>query len=304
MPRYSLYGITVDSVIELAAQPAAAPGAVDCSVKFADDGPIADVDWFHAWKFPRSEPSLLFGRSSGGYVLRVPAFVDFTVSADGRTVSMPFPRKSQIGELQHLLADLVLPLAVSRHRDLLMHAAAVNLPDVGAMAIAGRSGRGKSSMAMALVGRGASVLSDDCTAIDGTSESFAALPAYPGVRLWSEGQPAKMRIAGSTVPFHNQRSPLTAIFVLSRRHEGKRLKVRPLTHHGAVVELMRHTFVMDIMDRAQLARVFGALTSLVARVPILRVSFPDNRASLPEAAEAAIEFMQSLVRDRRADPAA
>jgi hypothetical protein len=230
--------------------------------------------------------------------------MDFTVSTDGRTVSVPFPRESQIEELQHFLADLVLPLAVSRRQDLLLHAAAVNLPDIGAMAIAGKSGLGKSSLALALAAHGASVLSDDCTAIDGTPESISAVPAYPGVRLWCDGQPAKMRLTGSTVPFHNQRSGLTAVFVLSRRHDGKRLRVRPLAHHGAVVELMRHTFVMDIMDRAQLARVFGALTGLVARVPILRVSLPDDRALLPEAAGAAIEFIQSLVRERQADPAA
>jgi hypothetical protein len=304
MHRYALYGLAVDSAIELAAPAAAVSDVADCTVTLAGDGPIADVEWFHEWRFPRSEPSLRFGRTNESYVLRVPGVADFTVSADGRAVRMPCPGRSEIGAMQHWLADLVLPLAASRQRDLLLHAAAVELAGIGAVALAGESGRGKSSLAVALAARGASVLSDDCTAIDQTPESIVALPAYPGVRLWCAGQAAKARFVGPTVPFCNQQSPLTAIVVLSRRHHGNRLRARRISHHCAVVELMRHTFVMDIQDRAQLARVFDALTSLVACLPVVRLSLPDSRASLPEAAASTIELMQALVQERRAASAA
>ena len=61
---------------------------------------------------------------------------------------------------------------------------------------------------------------------------------------------------------------------------------------------------MDIEDRVQLGRVFDALTGLVSRVPILRLSLPDDRASLPEAAASTMELVQALVRTRQAVSAA
>jgi hypothetical protein len=304
MHRYALYGTTVDSAIELPATVAAATGVAECTVSFVDAGPVVDVEWFHAWRFPRSAPSLLFGRMSGTYVLRVPDVADFTVSADGTAVGIPRSPEPAIDDVKRLLADLVLPLAASRRRDLLLHAAAVHLPEIGAVALAGASGRGKSSLALALAARGASVLSDDCTAIDQTAASVVALPAYPGIRMWCGGQREKTRVVGSTVPFRNQPSRLTGILVLSRRHHGEGLRARRITPHFAVVELFRHAFLMDIEDRVQLGRVFDALTGLVSRVPILRLSLPDDRASLPEAAASTMELVQALVRTRQAVSAA
>ena len=71
--------------------------------------------------------------------------------------------------------------------------------------------------------------------------------------------------------------------MLSKRHRGGGLKVRRISQRAAVVQLMRHAFIMDVTDRSQLARVFGALTSLVARVPILRIALEDDHALLEAA---------------------
>ena len=317
MPRYSLYGITVDSAIDLRATPVPIAASVDCTVRLTADVTAPDVDWFHAWRFPRRPPSLLFGRSGDVYILRVPGVADATVSTDGGSVGVPagLPRDSA----QHLLADLVLPLAASRQRDLLLHASSVHLPDIGAVAFAGQSGRGKSSLAAALVTHGAAVMSDDCTPIGQTQASPTALPGYPGLRLWPDVvaglaspagdrsdavSPGKVRVGSPVVPFFARPCNIRAIFILSRRHGGSGLKSRSIGHRAAVVQLMRHAFVMDIEDRSQLARVFTALTSLVARVPILRLALEDDPDALSDAAASVITLATSIARDRRAAPAA
>lgn len=317
MPRYSLYGITVDSAIDLRATPAPIAATVDCTVRLTADVTAPDVDWFHAWRFPRCPPALLFGRVGDGYILRVPGVADATVSADGAAVGVHagLPRDSA----QHLLADLVLPLAASRQRDLLLHASSVHLPDIGAIGFAGPSGRGKSSLAAALVTHGASVMSDDCTPIGQTQDSPTALPGYPGLRLWpdvvaglasraggeSDGvSSGKVRVGSAVVPFFSRPCNIRAIFILSRRHRGCGLKLRRVSHRAAVVQLMRHAFIMDIEDRSQLARVFTALTSLVARVPILRLALEDDPDALSDAAASVIRLAASIARDRRAAPAA
>jgi hypothetical protein len=66
---------------------------------------------------------------------------------------------------------------------------------------------------------------------------------------------------------------------------------------------MRHAFIMDVTDRSQLARVFGALTSLVARVPILGIALEDDRASLEAAAGSVVTLALSIVRNRQPSPA-
>ena len=80
--------------------------------------------------------------------------------------------------------------------------------------------------------------------------------------------------------------------------------MRRVGHRTAVVQLMRHAFVMDIEDRSQLARVFTALTSLAARVPILRLALEDDPDALSDSAASVIRLATSIARDRRAAPAA
>ena len=311
MRRFSLYGAIVESAIELPAPAATSSDQVDFTVSVAPESPADGVTWFHAWQYPRCPPSVIFGRRGDGYVLRIPHVGDFAVSSDGRSIDIPAALPIDSG--QHLLADLVLPLAISRQRDLLLHATTVHMPDVGALAIAGSSGRGKSSLAAALIAHGASVLSDDCTATTQVHDVPAALPGYPGIRLWPESltmlappgglsdslRSGKVRVGPPHVPFRGQPSDLGAILMLSKRHRGGGLKVRRISQRVAVVQLMRHAFIMDVTDRSQLARVFGALTSLVARVPILRIALEDDRSSLEAAAGSVVTLARSIVRNRQ-----
>jgi hypothetical protein len=316
MRRYLLYGALVESAIELPAIAAPATGSVDCTMRLVPRAPVDGVRWFHAWRYPRCAPSVMFGRGADGYVVRVPHAGEFSVSIDG--ASLQAPSAMPISSAQHLLADLVLPLALSRQRDLLLHASTVHLPDVGAVAIAGASGRGKSSLAAALTAHGAAVLSDDCTAVEQSNGSAAVLPGYPGLRLWPESltmlaaeaeraadtlPSGKVRIGAPRVPFCSYASDLRAILVLSKRHREGRLKVRRVSRRVAVVQLMRHVFIMDVTDRSQLSRVFSATTSLVERVPVLRIALPDDPAWLDDAAESVVTLVCSMGRNRRSSAA-
>ena len=98
--------------------------------------------------------------------------------------------------LTHLILDHVIPTALSRFGHVVLHAAVVGEPDGsardsrgGAIAIAGQSGWGKSTVGSALAGRGYDHVADDCAAITLPPANGVAprrpvvAPAYPGARL-------------------------------------------------------------------------------------------------------------------------
>ena len=314
--RYLLYGARVESAIELPAIAAQPTGSVDCTMSLVPRVQVDDVSWFHAWRYPRCAPSVMFGRGADGYVVRVPHVGDFSVSIDG--ASLQAPSALPLSSAQHLLSDLVLPLALSRQRDLLLHASAVHLPDVGAVAIAGASGRGKSSLAAVLTAHGAALLSDDCTAVEQGNGYATVLPGYPGLRLWPESltmfaAPArsaadmlpsgKVRVGAPGVQFRGQPSDLRAIFLLSKRHLRDRLRAKRIDQQAAVLQLMRHLFIIDVSDRLQLRRVFWAITSVVKRVPVFRIALPDDRERVAAAAESVVTLARSIERNRRSSAA-
>ena len=101
---------------------------------------------FQQWTFPDGRPWTSFHRDRDGYLLQFPALADFEVSANGRQVTgwaMPGVAPATV---HHLFTNQVQPLALSRQGKLVLHASAVAVGDI-ALAFAGESGRGKSTLA-------------------------------------------------------------------------------------------------------------------------------------------------------------
>lgn len=117
-----------------------------------------------------------------GYLLNAPGFARVLVAPDGSDVLCdPEPESSR---WSILLAAQALPLAATLHGLEVLHASGVVMAD-GALAgraalFTGPQGAGKSSLAAALLGRGAKLLSDDTVALEACEDG---LLAYPGPGL-------------------------------------------------------------------------------------------------------------------------
>lgn len=264
---------------------------------------------FHAWTFPDGTEWLQFWRVESGYLLRFPGMAEFTVSREGDVLGVEALDGTSQATLDHLYLNQVLPLAMSRQGRLMFHGSAVEAGD-GAAAFLGESGRGKSTIAAAFATRGAGFLTDDGLRVELQEGQLLAYPSHPSIRLWDDSQNAlvgddvrlapdveyttKARIlADETIRFCDQPRLLRRVYFLD--DDGAATpSIRRLSPTEALVELTKHSFLLDIEERELIAGHFENLVKLV-EVPIFRrLDYPRRYEEL-DAVRAAIE------RDMEAD---
>jgi hypothetical protein len=292
MLHYRAFGVTIASHIDLLSLDAVTSSDTDAAltVEVAESSSAPVSEWFHDWRLGRNLPRVSFGRTDDGYLVRFDSFAEFAVSVAGTVVRCPDPEAHAAVPVEHLLLDQVVPLALARQGHLLLHGSAVHVPGVGAVAVLGRSRRGKSTLASALA-RHAQIIADDCVRIDDTPGGFHALPSYPALRLWDDSR-AKVRFNLNAFPFRASGSPLRAVFVLgARAPRGPAAAIRAIPAPRAFVQLARHQFQLDVTDRCALARSFHMLTALVAQVPVYRLRVRDNLDAASDAAAGVVQHL-------------
>jgi hypothetical protein len=86
---------------------------------------------FHQWASPDGTLWTQFFRMGAGYLLRFPELADFEVSADGRSVKGWPALGVTPTTVEHLYLNQVLPLALSRQGELVLHGSAVDIGGQG-----------------------------------------------------------------------------------------------------------------------------------------------------------------------------
>ncbi len=182
---------------------------------------------------------------------------------------------------EHRIVSSAVCTLLAMRGDLVLHASAVA---VGGRAVlfCGPTGRGKSTLALALGEAGHGVLGEDGVAISLEQE---APVAYPGRPRDQGAQPGRRR-----GPSHRSRSrpgprepppcPVAAVVLLGER--GEALSVEPLEAARALALLTPN--LTHSGGRAAIAAAFGRLARLLGTVPAFRASLPEDLDSLPAAA--------------------
>jgi hypothetical protein len=305
--RYDFCGLSIASQLPLP-ELRRGRGAADCTISVATGrAPANEGGWFHEWRPRGGAAWLSFGRIPAGYLLRVRAFADFLVNATAsRVIAYPAAGLPE-PTLQHLLIDQILPLVSARQGRPTLHASAVHLDRRGAIAFVGITGRGKSTLATAMAARGAGVITDDCVALDLRPRGTWVWPGYPGMRLWPgpattrligrtpsarvSHYSAKRRIGAEAARYRTRPSPLYAMLILGPRSgRGPAADISELRGPAKVLALMGSAYVLDIEDRAAMARLFADLSGLAARVPIFQLRVRHGTRYLAAAAAMVAQF--------------
>ena len=188
---------------------------------------------------------------------------------------------------------------------LVLHASAVQI-DGKVAAFIGFKGMGKSTTAAALVGQGASLVSDDVLAID---VDFFVRPGSDLVKLWpgalnaalednTEDSPtlypgiekrAKV-LTGSVVA---ESFPLEAVYVLD---SGDGVSSEKVSQAEAFLEVMRHTYAPRFVGTdGTPPELFAQSTRFVSNVPVFRLHRKPDLSELTSVAGAVERHVSDLL---------
>lgn len=244
-------------------------------------------------------------------VFRFSEVVDFFVLEDGIAYQLHDPAYGHMVEL-HLLG-FVLSYWLERAGWPAVHASSV-VVDGAAIAFLSNHGGGKTSLAATMLRLGYPLGSDDLVALTPSADGFLARPGYPQMRMWPEqaahfvGHDALEQVhPGLTkrrVPvgsdgfgtFDGALRPLAALY-LPQRRDGGGITFETVPPSQALFELVRHTFLVGIVEGAGLAAArFAVLAEAVRRVPLRIVRYPNGLDLLPEVAERIAEDARAQAR--------
>jgi hypothetical protein len=253
-----------------------------------------------AWAFPDGTPWTRFFDLDDRLLLRFPDVADFEMRhATSTAQCTPVPGTHE-DTLLHLWQNQVVPLVMSSQGQLVLHASAVSIGSV-AVAFAGASMQGKSTLAAAFGLEGFPILTDDVLML-ARGPCWQAYPGADSVRLRRDAYeaffsteppegPRKARLSHDHLPFRSGAQPLARLFFLARSDAPEpTLRVLPPT--DAIVELVKHSFLLDVRSPDVLGHHFKQVTTLAAEVPCIRLEIPRNLASLPAVRSSIIRDLE------------
>jgi len=299
--RYDVYGLVVDSDVDLhlgrGASPASTPDLVvrhdpRTSRPGALEGRTVlehvrdDGRWYHAVQ-----------RDDGVVVLRFDGLCDMELAADGRHATWRLREDADAGVATVLVAGAFLAFVLLWRGDLVLHGSAVAMPrDAGpdaTVGFVGRSGMGKSTMATLLCRAGGRLVTDDILVVDRADRADRAHVPRPGAtetrlrpgaatlaaELGAAGTPVRisgddrraLHLAGGT---GGAPGPLAALIVPLPDRTRDVLRLQRLTARDAAVTLLRFPRLSQWQDHAVAARHFAGVAALTADVPVLLAHVP------------------------------
>jgi hypothetical protein len=162
----------------------------------------------------------------------VPDVANYLIDAPGRSVTIAPARGPHTPAVGVFLLGTIFGILCHKRGLLPLHASCVSIGG-GAVAFAGRSGVGKSTLAAEFFSRGNTVLADDVTVVDPDGPGgLVVWPAFPRLRLWHD---AVTHFELPLEGLERDRQELTRYLVRMDRVFGT--EPRPL----AAVYLLRHT---------------------------------------------------------------
>ena len=291
--RYLLYGLTIasDLAIPEAQDGAAAPGAVDLTIRRAEALPADET------VEPQDTP-VMHHKPDGTMEMIFEQVGQYHV---GRSAITVFPVAGVADDILRLpILGLVLSTVLAQRGLPVLHASALRVGN-GAVAFIGNKRFGKSTMAATLLGRGHPVVSDDVVVLDPREPSgWSVRPGPFGIKLWPDAidrlgiedaahyplyEGATKRILRTRGRHVAEPVPLQRIYVLGR---GEQVRIEPIAASDGLIELMRNAFMhrypeMATNADAQLLQTYAPIRRTVD-MKILRR--PADMDLLPEVAEA------------------
>jgi len=301
--NYRLYGLTLRSSIAL---PALCESRSEPDVRLRVGSPAQfarahvkfdGFDGTRSWYLHR----LL---ADGTRYLRWSSSFEFLISSHGRQIlyrRLNGATSESLGAylLGHVLSFSLVALGFEP-----LHGTVV-VVDGRAVGFLGDCGYGKSTLAAALLGRGASVLTDDLMVLGPRKGGWVVHPGMPRLKLFpsvarkllghkADGprmNPGTSKLILSLRADQAVQQPvqLEALYVLSPGRSGStRVGIEPLSMGDSFLEIVRAAFNLIVTDRQRLSAQFALAERLTASVRVRRLTYPRGFSALPAVCDAVL----------------
>ena len=219
---------------------------------------------------------------AGGYRLVIADIEHFTVATDGSAIvrlSETLTFSSPL--LAEIVLGPVLLCALALKGIYCLHGSAVTFEDGTAIAFLGSSGAGKSTLGGFLGGDPASLwksIADDVIALILIDGRPFLLPDFPQLK-WSQAQ----QLTLLTRP----RLPLARCYLLDALDVPQPARVilyPPISQRNAFLTFINHTHAARLFDAELLRQHMGFCDHVARSVPVRRLQYPRDFASLPQVA--------------------
>lgn len=279
MNLFECYGLKIDSELDFPELPWVG-GVADVSIRMS---PLP-LDMF-------DDANIRYKPVSAREVYVYFRDVGTALVKDGREVLLQAAPGVDEVTLRLFVIQQVLGVVLLQRRLFVLHASAAAV-NGGAVAFAGESGQGKSTLAAALRERGGEILTDDVLALDiRAGLAPLARAGLTQLKLTAEG---RERFAPSGEQKIGEKAkklcdlgesgiaaaPLRAVYILAT---GTDLKREVIPAARAAVELVRHTYGYRLLPHIGLAEShFRQSAALVQAVPVYRLTRPRDLSRLGE----------------------
>jgi HPr Serine kinase C-terminal domain len=310
---YRHHGISLSSNQPLPRLTPLVPRVPDVSIDVVEPGQLPGTGW--PWVMPAPKLPLWRARTGDGSLLRLryardDEWAEFVIDEHGREIRAGRSENVLLREAAELLLGQVFSCALAQRQLTCLHAAVVELRG-RVLALVGAAGAGKSTTALALVQRGATLVSDDRAVLRERNGRFMVSVGLPRMRIRPDTARALVGSFAKLEPMwvHEQRRPakrylhtptaangdavdersLDLIFLLgSLGRADDKPQFRRLRPAEALPPLMANRHMVEVLERDAHVRDFGRLARLAERVHVLELTRPEELSSIHPTA-AAIE---------------
>lgn len=264
---YRGYGLTIASEFEI-------PGAVPV---MPDTGqPDIVIRAGKAAIEPVEATNGPYSRSGDALLLDVPNVARYCAASASEMVIAPYPAASA-GDVSALLVATGLPMLLWMRGGMVLHAAGLIMPGSdSAIALAGPSGVGKSSLVHRLLGARARMVGDD-TLLMSVADGRSMVSGLPS-SYFLPGETADQRVTHPVPPaLQAESAPLRAIIVLTSAEQAETRPASRLTGMAALEAILQNR------HRPRIPAIIGRDGAILAasaqhcrNVPIYALEIPND----------------------------
>jgi hypothetical protein len=239
---------------------------------------------------------------------RAPDWAEFVIDEHGRNVRAARSETVLLGDVAELLLGQVFSCLLAQRRVTCLHAAVVEI-ERRVLALVGAAGVGKSTTALALLDRGANLVSDDVAVLRQRGRRMTVSIGAARVRARVDaagalvGSPTDLEPVWACEPLGETKRyvpsvltnhqadlcSLDVVFLLDAPTDGEaNIQIRALEPTEALPRLMANRHMVEALDRDAHRRDFERLARTVEMIPVRELSRPIGLQTVHRTA-AAIE---------------